>query len=325
MDLGVPLNIHWEITNECNFHCIQCYQQNDERHTRLTDSQIIAVAHDIVNCGVFQVSLSGGEPFLVPVLYDIIRLLKTNNIDVIVCSNGSYITKQDVKELAELKVPVQISLDSHNKEKNNYIRGHERAFDLAITAIDQLVASGIDTSVAFCASKFNYMDLAGVVGLCVHHGVKKVVVGEMLPVRGEMNQDKLLSPKDYETFLADAKSIIQDNREIIVSINTNWGFLIDPFFDHAPCTALDRDFAILYNGYVTPCPFIRNPMYYLGNVLNQGIRDIWKESRKSDFYKYKFCGCDQSCDDYYRCMSGCKAEFANRGLPLNGKDLRCIK
>lgn len=325
MGLDAPLNIHWEITNECNFHCIQCYQQNDEAHTRLTDAQILSVAHDIVDCGIFQVSLSGGEPFMVSVLYDVIDLFKRNHIDVLVCSNGSYISERDIKPLLDFEVPVQISLDSSDEKTNNLIRGHPQAYKLALRAIDLLVKSGVDVSIAFCASKRNYMDLDGVAETCVAHGVRKLVVGEMLPVRGDTKNESLLTRSDYISFLKYAKRVKQDNRDLEVYINTNWGFIIDADFDHAPCTALDRDFAILYNGNVTPCPFIRNPDYYLGNVLTQGIKDIWSQSKFSEFYLKKHSGCDRSCAEYERCMSGCKAEAANRGWPLEGRDLRCIK
>ena len=36
MELSAPLHIHWEITNKCNFNCMQCYQKNDETKLMLT-------------------------------------------------------------------------------------------------------------------------------------------------------------------------------------------------------------------------------------------------------------------------------------------------
>lgn len=274
MELSAPLNVHWEITNECNFNCLQCYQRSDNNRCHLTDNQILYVASQIVEAGIFQVSLSGGEPFMVPVLFDVIRLFKKNNIDVIVCSNGSLISDTHAALLRELDVPIQISLDSSNEQLNNQIRGHQQAFNLALNAIDILVRHSVDVSISFCATKNNFMDLGGVAKTCISHNVKKLIIGEMLPVRSDVQNKNLLSRKEYIAFLENARKIKDELESLEIFINTNWGFIIDSYFDHAPCTALDRDFAILYNGYVTPCPFIRHMKYYLGNILDESIKEI---------------------------------------------------
>ena len=153
MELSAPLNIHWEITNKCNFNCLQCYQRDDDNRQCLTDDQIFSIASNIVDAGVFQVSLSGGEPFMVSILFDVIRLFKQNSVDVLVCSNGSFISEQNAVLLHKFSVPVQISLDSYDEKRNNQIRGHPQAFNLALTSIDLLVRNNVDVSVAFCATK----------------------------------------------------------------------------------------------------------------------------------------------------------------------------
>ena len=326
MELSAPLHIHWEITNECNFNCIQCYQKNDEQRFMLSSEEVLSVAKKIIEANIFQVSISGGEPFMVPVLYDVVRKFKENNVDVLICSNGSCIDDMDTHRLKEYRVPVQISLDSYMRDKNNAIRGNSEAYDLAIGAIQRLVKKDVDVSVAFCASKFNYMDFSGVADLCAELNVKKLVLGEMLPVRGDNENQYLFSKGDYENFLREAKSVKESLRDKVdIYINCNWGFIIDDMFEHAPCTALDRDCAILYNGFVVPCPFIRNPKYYMGNVLDEDIKRIWNNSKNSYFYKYKHCGCDMGCSYYTRCMSGCKADLANKNLDLERRDPRCIR
>lgn len=326
MELSAPLHIHWEITNECNFNCMQCYQKNDEEKSMLSSEEVLSVATKIIEANIFQVSISGGEPFMVPVIYDVVRKFKENHLDVLICSNGSCIDEVDAQRLKEYRIPVQISLDSYIRDKNNAIRGNSKAFDLAIRAIRHLVEKDVDVSVAFCASKFNYMDFSGVADLCADLNVKKLVLGEMLPVRGDNKNQYLFSKDDYANFLRETKIVKDSLRDKVdIYINCNWGFIVDEAFEHAPCTALDRDCAILYNGFVVPCPFIRNPKYYLGNVLDESIKQIWHNSKKSYFYKYKHYGCDESCSYYLRCMSGCKAELANENLNLERRDPRCIQ
>lgn len=51
MELNAPLHIHWEITNKCNFNCIQCYQQNDKVRDNLSDRDLMNIAKKIVDAG----------------------------------------------------------------------------------------------------------------------------------------------------------------------------------------------------------------------------------------------------------------------------------
>lgn len=326
MELKSPLHIHWEITNKCNFNCMQCFQKNDENQVLLSNEELLVITDRIIDAKVFQVSISGGEPFLTPILPQVIKRLVDNKVDVLVCSNGSCIEDKDIRLLLEYEVPIQISIDSHIPEKNNYIRGNANAFEMAVDSIRKLKNYDANVSVAFCASKLNYMDLFGVAELCQKLQVDNLVVGEMLPPFGDSNNPNLFTHRDYRDFLKNAK-FVKDvfSEKLEIFINTNWGFVFDEDFEHAPCTALDRDFAILYNGFVVPCPFIRNSRYYIGNVLEESVSSIWKKGKDTDFYKYKHKGCDNSsCLFYNKCLSGCKAELANNNFDLDRRDPRCV-
>lgn len=113
MILSAPLHVHWEVTNECNYRCKHCYQQNDEKRVTLPTQELMFIAEQIVSSGVFQVSISGGEPFFVNDIIEILDYLSLNNVKIVICSNGSQIHSDALKKLQQLSVPVQVSLDSH--------------------------------------------------------------------------------------------------------------------------------------------------------------------------------------------------------------------
>ncbi len=326
MILSAPLHIHWEVTNKCNYKCKHCYQQHDGKRVTLPTDDLLFIANQIVKAGVFQVSISGGEPFSVDGILDILDFLKNNNIRTIICSNGSQINSDTILALKNMDMPVQISLDSCIEKKHNEFRGSENAFDVAVTAIRLLNSAEINTSVAFCATQYNYEDFEGVVKLCIDLGVKHIVVGEMIPVRGgdETNGNLLFSLDTYKIFSEKLKNIIiKYNGSISIHVNSEWGFVVSDFYDHAPCTAFDRDFAILADGSVSPCPFIRNPLYFIGNVLENTIEDLWIKAKRTSFYKCKNLGCDNSCSYYEKCLGGCKAQLANSNQNISRRDLRC--
>ena len=325
MRLTAPLHIHWEITNMCNYSCIHCYQKNDKMRYNLSPNQLMDIAMKMVKAGVFQVSISGGEPFLIKNIEDIVSFLVYHNIDVLICSNGSILEDKHIDMLKKYRVPIQISLDSYNAEKHNKIRNNNTSFEDVISNIKKLINNDINLSVAFCATKYNYRNICGLIELCVNLKIKKLVIGEVMPIYGNFGKNYLmLTSEMYIKLFTDIKRAIKKYNDLLdIYINSEWGFIYDQKIDHAPCTALDRDFAILYNGYVSPCPFIRNPNYFIGNVLEYDIVQLWNLAKETNFYKYKHSGCMNECQFFEKCLAGCKADLANNNLNIERRDPRC--
>jgi len=71
---------------------LQCYNRsNDCRNVanELTRDQWLDVARQLVDAGVFEVILSGGEPLLLgSTLYDILDVLHEASIECVIITNG---------------------------------------------------------------------------------------------------------------------------------------------------------------------------------------------------------------------------------------------
>lgn len=326
MELRVPIHVHWELTNKCNLKCLHCYQQGDREHCQLSREQLLTIAGRLTKARVFQVTLTGGEPFAIDCLMDIIEHLISYDIVTYITSNGSYIDDKTAKWLASRFIPVQISLDSHVPEKHDYIRGTKGAFRIAVTAMHTLLRNGVKTSLAFCANSFNYQDIEGVVLLAKDIGVRKILIGELIPVIGErINKNKLVFVNgQYLNFISNASDIRERYQSSVdVQINSEWGFVYDNTIEHTPCSALDRDMAILFSGDASPCPFIRNEAYFLGNLLEQNVESVWNSQPARRFRQHKQMGCDANCTFYSVCKSGCKAVLANNSKRIDRRDPRC--
>lgn len=330
MKLNSPIHVHWEMTNICNMKCLHCYQKKDTTRTSLNEEALFLIANKLVDARVFQVTLTGGEPFVVPSLPKLVEFFVSNQVNCLITSNGTLVDKAKAKWLAEHKVPVQISLDSHIPEKHNEFRNYSGAYYAAINALKILVENRVKTSLAFCASKLNFMDLEGTIQLAIKLGVKKVLVGEYLPLFGENigeDVDQLeFSIIEYKEFIKKVVELKKTYQSVIdIQINTEWGFLLDASADHSPCTAMDRDMAILYSGDVTPCPFIRYGKFSsIGSLLSSEVYSIWNSDIANEFRSTKYLGCHSSCVYFDLCKSGCKAIYANRDENINLRDPRCL-
>ena len=75
-DLGAPLYIAWQITNECNLACLHCIEESGPGKAfrdELSEAQVFSVLEQIVDAEVPYLSFSGGEPMLHPLFFEMVE------------------------------------------------------------------------------------------------------------------------------------------------------------------------------------------------------------------------------------------------------------
>lgn len=299
MDLTAPLNIHWEMTNVCNLHCLHCYQQDDgPRQPLPTGATLSLIAERIIESGAFELTLTGGEPLLVPQLHDLVMRFNEHGIRPHITSNGMLVDKKAADWLAAVDVTFQISIDGATADTHNEIRRSAHAFARAVQGIRHLVARGVPVSIAYCATPANLSEAERVVALGADLGVTRVCIGEVLPYFGSAAVKRSLSfdEASYRTFasaLGRTAEIYAGQVEVAVALMS--GHRYDGNLRRSPCTALDRDLAILHDGWAYPCPFVRSPEYRLGRVLDESIRTIWLSEVAQRFRIEKAGGAPKHC------------------------------
>lgn len=118
--IGVSMLIFLIETNQnCNFACKYCfYNEFGRSSSLLTLKQIESLFQNIEKADFY---LTGGEPFLNPEIYSIIKYLsKKGNVSIF--TNASLITEKIINELLPFVKMFFISLDGFDFE--NFQRGH---------------------------------------------------------------------------------------------------------------------------------------------------------------------------------------------------------
>jgi radical SAM protein with 4Fe4S-binding SPASM domain len=114
--------VHIEPTNACNLKCLHCTPQNLKGIKRgLMDFSLFKnIVDQLTDLKVVILSWNG-EPFLHPRLFDMCKYLKDNNIYVIIYTNGTFLTENNIKQVLSSGVPeIDVSADGLEKiyEKN---------------------------------------------------------------------------------------------------------------------------------------------------------------------------------------------------------------
>jgi AdoMet-dependent heme synthase len=299
VEISSPINIHWELTNVCNLHCLHCYQQDDGLRQPLpTSDSLFKIADRIVEAGAFELTLTGGEPLLVPQLEGLVRFFNANYIRPHITSNGMLVDDRAADWLSAVDMTFQVSIDGGSPEVHNAIRGSKLAFERATAGIRRLVERGIPVSIAYCATPLNSTEVEAVVELSAQLGAGRVCIGEVLPYfgsHGSRNQ-MTFTAAAYSAFVQGLRELeINYAGKLEVAVALMSGHQYDATLRNAACTALERDLAILHDGWAYPCPFVRSQEYRLGNVLSTSIREIWRGAVARRFREEKLAGAPKHC------------------------------
>lgn len=112
----------------CNFTCVHCYSSSlPSKQFSLPKEGVLNLIAEAANMGFDKLSISGGEPMLLPYLEDLLEEGKNRGMSVSMITNGSFPEKkyQKLKNLVDV---VGVSIDGHAK-LHNAVRESNTSFE----------------------------------------------------------------------------------------------------------------------------------------------------------------------------------------------------
>lgn len=142
----------WLYANyHCNLTCAYCLTESGPKVARreLGRERALALAEEATDLGFTGLGLTGGEPFLLPYLPELLAEL-AGILPIVCLSNGTMFTRDRLdrlRPLAELPAAIQISLDRPEPNDNDVMRGPEN-FRKVVDVIPKLVELGVRVRIA---------------------------------------------------------------------------------------------------------------------------------------------------------------------------------
>lgn len=138
--LGIPPVTHLEITDKCNFRCVHCQVDRSISQKEMTYSEIRSVLDQLADLGSLFLIISGGEPLIRRDFWRIMEYAKKKDFAIYLNSNGSLITKDVAKRLADLFLfGVRVSMYAIDEQTYKSITGVSGVFNNILRNIDLLV------------------------------------------------------------------------------------------------------------------------------------------------------------------------------------------
>lgn len=338
--LDMPSRVLWKITGKCNCSCLHCWASLGGEPSY---HDLMSVAEQLTEGKVLQTSLSGGEPFTNNYLFDIIKILKKNNMIVEIMSNGSLIDYDTAKKLSNYLNPdtdtVQISLDGstekiHDRQRNQSI------FHDTIDGIKNLIKCGIKVRTLFVATPINQDDLYNTYLLSTK---LKATVFSFMPVfpfrRGEKFINQLNSLRFLEEILKCKEHEPYTETKIRAQVDQMFQYLLATNYDFVDFTRYQKHSSLKYlpiecnssmqidaQGEAVPGPeWDKNKS--AGNVYHKSLSEIWKQGENwnefrqgRDLHKTK-CA---TCKIYDICAGGNMKLAFDKYKTINSPDGTCM-
>jgi MoaA/NifB/PqqE/SkfB family radical SAM enzyme len=279
-DLGAPLYIAWQVTNECNLACLHCIEESGPGKAfrdELAEPQIFRVLEQVMDREVPYLSFSGGEPMVHPQFFGMVEYVCARNGQLKIETNGHYLTPGNCERLKKLGVKaVQVSLDGATRETFNRMRVRGD-FDRTIEGIGELREAGVPIEINFSPTRFNVHEIDRAVDLACELGAYSFYTGRTMYTGNAVKTWHLLAPSDeqYDTYFETLHRKAEEYRGRMRVHFHEMGLLEELRYRlHHPAALL----IVLPNGLVK---LINALPFVCGDLRHQTLDEIWANFQRA--------------------------------------------
>ncbi len=308
MKPSFPTFIDWDITQRCNLNCPYCSATSTrDASPDLPFSVIEGFVDELVGNNLFQVSISGGEPFLRRDFVDILELILSGGISAYTSTNGTLITEQLAGRLTDIGLrEIQVSIDGPTDVVHDSIRGAQ-SFKKATAAVSALKGVGLRVIVSFTLLKSNMNTVPGMVKLVGELDADALKINSVYPAGRARGVFDTINPteSDIDSIKGYLKNINVPGLQIIPPTNFS-DFISGPVV----CKAGIFNLYVSSNGDVYPCELLKHPKFLCGNIVDNTMAGVWETSPVLGGLRLVWdtpTGKCSTCSDFSACKGGCRA------------------
>ncbi len=200
-DLGAPLYVAWQITNECNLACLHCIEESGPGRAfkdELSKEQTFDVLKQLVDAQVPYLSFSGGEPMVHPHFFEMVEFVTKRGVQLKIETNAHLLDDEAARRLADLGVKaVQVSMDGGSKETFNRIR-IRGDFGNMLRGLAALKRHKVPIEINYSPTKFNTHEIGGAVDLAHEYGAYSFYTGRTMYTGNAVKAWHLLVPSEEQ-------------------------------------------------------------------------------------------------------------------------------
>ena len=313
-----PIIAHLAITNACNMNCEYCSVRNMHSKIRngLSTEEYKKIIDKLVNIGVFQIGLTGGEPTTRKDLVELVKYVSDKNVACNLTTNGYIVPEELIIKLKEAGLTqVQISLDSYKKEVHEKYRT-KGSFDRAMKTAKLFKKYGFIVGVDTVVSNNNINDIEEFMNFLEENGFDGLTIIKLKQGYLDLETFKEQVP-EYNKYAKLIDKICKRNGKLEVtidcsSVNNLCKTLTkeeENKIHSAGCPAGHTLISIAPNGDIYPCAALTNEKYKIGNMITDDLEMLWNNNiilKNLRGIKNNIKGKCKRCPRLDVCRGGCR-------------------
>jgi Fe-coproporphyrin III synthase len=296
--MRTPRSVDVELTARCNLRCAYCYFFDNPavEYRDLPADEWLRFFAECGRCGVMDLTLAGGEPFMRKDLRVLLDGIKRNRMRFSLLSNGSLIDDDIAAFIASTGRcdSVQVSVDGSSPETHDACRG-KGSFDKAIRGIRTLQRHGVHVTVRVTIHHHNVHDLENTARMLLDDlglpGFTTNAAGYLGSCRGNAGGVLLTTRERQEAM----ETLVQLTETYNGRISANAGPLAEArmwremeeartsgasgfsYGGHLTgCGCPTSKIAVRADGAIVPCSMLAHMV--LGHINRDSLAEVWQSS-----------------------------------------------
>ena len=296
------LSMEIEFNKSCNFRCLYCYaSDHSQQRSELAKEEFFDLIDQAKELGARKMIVLGGEPMLYPHIMEMIRFIRSREMEIELFTNGTNITRDKAKELYDNGVRVVLKMNTFDEKVQDTLSGRTGAYKQIHDAFENLRQAGYP-------SVEHPMGISTVI--CQQNIDELPRMWEWLRDQHIIPYFEMITPqggaKEHNMLEVDSRKVEEFFHTISELDAKKYGYHWEPKPPLVGGECLRHQFSCAVNseGYVQPCVGVTIP---IGNVRQQKLKDILSESEVvSDLKSYKVmikgpCGECEKLEECYGC------------------------
>lgn len=265
----------------CKHCCINASSQNFYNEFISSDQDLIKQRIDeMVSFGFKEFYISGGEPFLVKEILNLLNYLREKNMVISVASNGYFLNELLIKKLSKINLNLlHLSLDGHSARIHNSLRGGN-FFNKVVNNLNLLIKYKIPVRIGCIIWQENKNFLEEMIKFCIDLKVKELRFSWLIKVGRLKNNSRLYPKRRYFSVIREIEKLEEKYKnKIKISVHRALSIVGNDIC--STCPGGDTLFHLNYEGKFSPCSWIAK--------IDQNFltKKSLKETKLQDLFKSK--------------------------------------
>jgi radical SAM protein with 4Fe4S-binding SPASM domain len=309
--------LYLHLTRDCTLRCKYCYVEGGNvPKNELTTEEIKNVLDQAkaLNRVQMLVAITGGEPMMHPDFWEIADYVKSKGCPMCLATNGTLITEENAVRLKDYFYNIQVSLDGP-PEVHDSMRG-KGSYGKAVEAMRHLTKAGCSVMISGVVSKHNLDTVYHIVDVAAELGIASIKTGIFLPFgKGADEKCLALTEQEFESYWRKMQQTMQEKLSKghdvkVVNDISKVSFLQPIYTSTNSCGAAIGALSIDSDGGVYPCQSAHLPKFLMGNIKEQPLEKIWKESEAGRQW------CDLTIDKIEDCATCVWRKYCGGGCRM---------